>query len=72
MFVFFLAHSVKAAIKSVQDKINSACEKLEIAHRELDEKVWTIITQCLKKTLTGRLEKINFPFHFFLKCYVNI
>ncbi|XP_052429245.1 coiled-coil domain-containing protein 172 isoform X1 [Carassius gibelio] len=31
-------HEVKAAIKSVQDKINSSREKLEVAHRELDEK----------------------------------
>uniref|UniRef100_A0A8C1AS78 Coiled-coil domain-containing protein 172 n=1 Tax=Cyprinus carpio carpio TaxID=630221 RepID=A0A8C1AS78_CYPCA len=31
-------HEVKAAIKSVQDKINSSREKLEEAHRELDEK----------------------------------
>ncbi|KAK7140071.1 hypothetical protein R3I94_012630 [Phoxinus phoxinus] len=31
-------HEVKAAIKSVQDKINSSCEKLEKAHHELDDK----------------------------------
>ncbi|XP_073691170.1 coiled-coil domain-containing protein 172 [Garra rufa] len=31
-------HEAKAAIKSVQDKINSSREKLDEAHRELDEK----------------------------------
>ncbi|KAL1263100.1 hypothetical protein QQF64_005839 [Cirrhinus molitorella] len=38
-------HEVKTAIKSVQDKINSSREKLQEAHRELDEK-----TQLLAET----------------------
>lgn len=46
--VRYFAHSVKAAIKSVQDKINSSREKLEEAHRELDEKVWSV-TQSLRR-----------------------
>ncbi|XP_048060604.1 coiled-coil domain-containing protein 172 isoform X4 [Megalobrama amblycephala] len=53
-------HEVKAAIKSVQDKINSSCEKLEKAHRELDEKAQLLSENKLQLVLmTKRRDQLE-------------
>ncbi|KAK9964593.1 hypothetical protein ABG768_005756 [Culter alburnus] len=53
-------HEVKAAIKSVQDKINSSCEKLEKAHRELDEKAQLLSENKLQLVLmTKRQDQLE-------------
>ncbi|KAI2657751.1 Coiled-coil domain-containing protein 172 [Labeo rohita] len=53
-------HEVKAAIKSVQDKINTSREKLEEAHRELDEKVQLLAETKLQLVLmTKRQDQLE-------------